>query len=85
MKIKELVKGMPVYIDPRCSTTEKTCGLIERMMELMGTVQKIEYINKDENCVEIIGCNWDPADLSYPKTKPVKPIKEVTFDPKELI
>jgi len=43
MKIKELFKGMPVYIDPRCSSTEKTYGLIESMIKL-------------EDYIEIDGC-----------------------------
>ena len=84
MEFKDLRKGMFVYIDPRCSATERHYGFIESMFKLMGTVQKIDYITEDY--IEIDGCTWDPEDLTYPPPNPVvKPVKPVTFDPKELI
>ena len=63
MKVKDLFKGMPVYIDPRCFTTKIRYGLTKEMMNLTGTVQGIEYISG--NCIEIEGFNW-AFSLLYP-------------------
>jgi len=84
MKVKDLYMGMPVYIDPRCSTTEDKYGFIEEMMPLLGTVQKIEYISG--NCIVIKGCNWFFEDLSQPvETIKTKPVTSVLFNPKDLV
>jgi len=83
MEIKNLCKGMYVYINPRCPTTELKHGLINTMMKLMGTVQKIEDVNSHH--VIINHCSWDPKDLSWPKKEKIKPIKSITFDSNELV